>query len=718
MSFGVLFNENKAVTNRLVMKKRTRIATAFLLIELLSLAFFFLVTLKFIRERYWESAVDSLSDRVVNELSMRLWMGVTVLTRYGRNVLEGEDFTSETGALSNITVKSFPDPALESSMRKKIPLSGEDDLVIYIGYPKLTLERGFVIPFAVRDRLNLRKNAYGDLIIPGITEFLDGLTGRNVFCRLTAFDTDKVIYDSTDRAGDFRLKKLIKGFREWEEFIPFFDIKLTIKAPENAFHVPLAPQVFVLIAFSLLVVAILALHVRVVKPSSMTQDLLAEKREELDLGKTEDFPSDNLYLQVSSLSVNYEKLKREREELMEKLKALKVSSERDLEKKYNELLTHHTYTKKMMKALNKENVLPILVDGIKELGFKNCVYGIINRETRTVDFRLDPLVYGRTTVSIPLRDETFFISRVIWSGIHHFVKEPIEIEMRYDDSIVLGNQPFFISPIVKNRRIKCYQYFQCDRGDCPSYMSGDGRCWVRQGNMCYIHSITGSGGRDSCIQCPMFLVEGVVVVKSSRTEKLLEPSDISPVNHLISESSLALEIAELYEETEKMSITDGLTGLYNHREFYRLLEKEVERSRRYGTDISVLMIDVDNFKIYNDTYGHMAGDMALRKIADAIKSSVRKLDIVARYGGEEFAVILPETNQAGAVSLAERIKNSVSSINFSPEEDEFVRLTVSIGVCSMKNGELSPDKFISRADDAAYLAKKTGKNKICVADSV
>ena len=186
----------------------------------------------------------------------------------------------------------------------------------------------------------------------------------------------------------------------------------------------------------------------------------------------------------------------------------------------------------------------------------------------------------------------------------------------------------------------------------------------------------------------------------------------------MNEASLALEIADMYEESERLSITDSLTGLYNHGEFFKLLRSELDRSRRFDTYLSLLMIDVDNFKVFNDTYGHLAGDVALKMISGAIKRAVRKIDIVSRYGGEEFTAILPETDQGGAIVLAERIKGEVASMNMSPVEDERVTLTVSIGICSCQEGIMTPDQLVSRADDASYLAKKMGKNKICVSDII
>jgi len=249
-------------------------------------------------------------------------------------------------------------------------------------------------------------------------------------------------------------------------------------------------------------------------------------------------------------------------------------------------------------------------------------------------------------------------------------------------------------------------------------MNKNSRCWSMKENQCATHS---SGihreRREECLFCPLFTLMGLVIVGSAKEGRQLTSENYGSMIRLANEASLALEVADLHEETERISVTDGLTGLYNHKEFYRLLGTELERSKRYGTGISLLMIDVDNFKVFNDSYGHIAGDDALKKIVMAIKGAVRKIDISSRYGGEEFTVILPETDKPGAIVLAERIKSAVGSINFSPVEDERVHLTVSIGICSCR-GELTIDQIVSRADSAAYLAKHKGKNMICISDQI
>ena len=181
------------------------------------------------------------------------------------------------------------------------------------------------------------------------------------------------------------------------------------------------------------------------------------------------------------------------------------------------------------------------------------------------------------------------------------------------------------------------------------------------------------------------------------------------------QAAVAMANAMLYKRIEKLAITDGLTKVYNHRYFYKKMEEERERYRRYGTVFSFIMLDLDYFKRFNDKYGHRAGDHALYTVAQVIKKSTRMLDVVSRYGGEEFAVILPETDAASARVVAERILHAVHDTYFSVSEDHPpVHITVSIGVATCPQDAESTNDLIELADKALYYSKETGKNKISV----
>ncbi len=173
------------------------------------------------------------------------------------------------------------------------------------------------------------------------------------------------------------------------------------------------------------------------------------------------------------------------------------------------------------------------------------------------------------------------------------------------------------------------------------------------------------------------------------------------------------EIDKLKEEALILSYTDDLTGMYNHRFFIQQLTMEVDRQKRYPSPLSLLMIDIDYFKNYNDTNGHLAGDQVLKAISLIIQHAVRQTDIVARYGGEEFCAILINTDKEGALFIAERVRRNVAETNFPNEKIQpNGDLTVSIGVASFSPKISTVTDLIREADNALYRAKKAGRNKV------
>lgn len=179
---------------------------------------------------------------------------------------------------------------------------------------------------------------------------------------------------------------------------------------------------------------------------------------------------------------------------------------------------------------------------------------------------------------------------------------------------------------------------------------------------------------------------------------------------LSSQAVIAFENARLYS----LAITDSITKLYIHRYFQLRLEEEVARSRRYNATISLLMCDIDHFKPVNDNYGHQQGDLILKEVSKILRKNVRNTDIAARYGGEEFAIILPETTQADAKIVAERIRRDVAHCDFPsliPGQPP-LKCSISIGVAGFPLNADSKDQLIQKADSALYKAKGSGRNKV------
>ncbi|MGH9389708.1 MAG: GGDEF domain-containing protein, partial [Vicinamibacteria bacterium] len=171
-------------------------------------------------------------------------------------------------------------------------------------------------------------------------------------------------------------------------------------------------------------------------------------------------------------------------------------------------------------------------------------------------------------------------------------------------------------------------------------------------------------------------------------------------------------IEEVNRRLAEMAVTDGLTRLFNHRHFHEQLAHEVRRSRRHGFPLSLLMIDIDDFKEYNDAHGHPAGDQVMLRVASLLSQNLRQTDIAARYGGEEFAVILSNTALDASMVIAEKIRQAIESHPFPFGGHEFVgRLTVSVGAASFEAANESPSDLVKRADAALYRAKREGKNR-------
>ncbi len=178
-------------------------------------------------------------------------------------------------------------------------------------------------------------------------------------------------------------------------------------------------------------------------------------------------------------------------------------------------------------------------------------------------------------------------------------------------------------------------------------------------------------------------------------------------------AAMVIKNAQLHLKTRLLAITDGLTGLYNHKFFQDNLESEILRTKRYNHYVSLIILDIDYFKKYNDTYGHVRGDNILKVLAGILKEKTREVDIVARYGGEEFVVILPETGKFKAQRIAERIRKSVEEYDFTAQGfKKGNKITVSIGCAVYPDDAKTKRDLIENADKALYRAKESGRNKV------
>lgn len=209
---------------------------------------------------------------------------------------------------------------------------------------------------------------------------------------------------------------------------------------------------------------------------------------------------------------------------------------------------------------------------------------------------------------------------------------------------------------------------------------------------------------------------GLLVLERPAHQEPFVRADYEVVRVLVEHLAILLENIRLYRQTMDLAVRDGLTGLLNHRRLHERLKEEVSRCLRYHHSMSLLMIDVDYFKRYNDTYGHQQGDELLRILAETLERNVRQTDIVGRYGGEEFAIILPETDKQSAVVLAQRLCDTVARTPFpGVPGGPATRCTISVGVASFPDDGLTISDLVAAADTALYRAKRYGKNRVVVA---
>jgi diguanylate cyclase (GGDEF)-like protein len=223
------------------------------------------------------------------------------------------------------------------------------------------------------------------------------------------------------------------------------------------------------------------------------------------------------------------------------------------------------------------------------------------------------------------------------------------------------------------------------------------------------------------IPCPALLWEKVRVgevlaLVAAGRQAPFSPEEGELFRIFTLQGQAALRNLLLFQQVQSLALRDGLTGLYNFRHFWEVLGHQVELSRRYGRPLAMLFLDLDDFKVINDTLGHPAGDLVLKTVAAYLEGAVRQADVVCRYGGEEFVVLLPYTSLEQGLLLAERLRLGVSQMAV-PLPDGEIKCSVSIGVAGLDPG-MDGEALVQAADAALYRAKETGKNRVCGAEGL
>jgi diguanylate cyclase (GGDEF)-like protein len=654
------------------------------------------------------------STLVSSKISAYLWgkiLRFTSAVEQRRRVGEGAPLNGDVYALTFVG-----DLPAEWNFQRIRSGTGES-LPVFMGTPRDLPNRGHVLPLGFLVNGGSRPDQryiIGTISLSDVDGYLGDLRRRGILCRIvdpeghTLFGATGGFAARRDSASRFEGEAPVMGgalSRDWS---------LQTFIPDASSRLPFLPQAILAAFFLLNMATLVFLRHRFILPSEAA--LAAVVETVVAQGEILPVRAAPGYIAAAVNSL----LSRCRLEAEEEKRSIRERAERrtrEISESQKNLLSHHRLTKKMLQSRQADEVFDILLGGIAEgYGFPGTLIGKVSDEGYLV-FRGETDPVSGNPLRIPLWHPGSLLARTFWSGnlLH---ESPRELPHLPEEESILGASPVLCLPVMRNLKVHCVEAKNCADRTCPSFYSENMKCWLRH---IPPEFFSGDGNPEihreaitACLRCEVFPSSALLVVRSVENGKGLTRENAVPISNLVSEAGLALEVVSLYDNMKIMAVTDGLTGIFNHREFYQSLRRELERARRYRHTLSLLMIDVDDFKWFNDRFGHPAGDFALREIAKLLQKCARTTDILARYGGEEFAVILPESTPGGALMVAERIKSEVAGHNFIQNATNPVHLTVSIGIYSSDSGDVSEDQMVSLADEASYVAKKSGKNRVVV----
>jgi diguanylate cyclase (GGDEF)-like protein len=377
----------------------------------------------------------------------------------------------------------------------------------------------------------------------------------------------------------------------------------------------------------------------------------------------------------------------------------------ELERTKIELKILYEVSNAMRTTLKLDEILYIILTGVTAhtgLGFNRALLFLVNEKER--------LIEGKMGIGPENGEE----ANVAWTKIE-------EEKMDLDDLINAFKNSDAILDSGFNRQVRNLKVSLLDKSDNPlslAVLEGmplllNGSTIAKYQNSPVIKIL----GSQELLLIPLKAkdrVNGIIVADNFITHNPITKDDIRMLTMLANQAGLAIENSQLFELTVERAHSDYLTNLWNHGYFQFLLQSEMEKAKATKSQLTLVMIDIDDFKIYNDTLGHQAGDKILKSLAGLLRNQSRKMDLVCRYGGEEFTIILPHTDKKEAFLIAERIRSEVQKYPFLNEEVfPNKQLTVSLGVATFPQDGHSTADLITTSDRSLYQAKKLGKNNTC-----
>jgi len=347
---------------------------------------------------------------------------------------------------------------------------------------------------------------------------------------------------------------------------------------------------------------------------------------------------------------------------------------------------------------------------------RKVIHDTMSKEAlRTSKIERERLVYG--------------ISNAVRSSLR--IQEVLQNAVNQIGSGFAVSRCFLVRPVDSEEQLVAFEYHNPQQEPVKALFAGEsGMAFTRLAMASQAPQVLGDPQADgaghyepgflkelglkSGLVVPLILRErtlGVIFLLESTAGREWSIDDTALLGSLADQLSVAIENAELHEERERQAVTDGLTGVANRRHFNETFLREFERARRYGETLSLIVVDLDYLKKINDTYGHQAGDGAIKAIARVMQQSSRSIDLAARYGGEEFCLLLPNTDLEMAEQIAERLRRRISECTIEGPGS----VTASVGVASYPDHAEDADNLFQQADEALYEAKQHGRNRVCIA---